>query len=265
MWSGASCTYASLQYQCVTAVALSAGQYIGVARGEYIHLTLGGDKTDTQVTERIDQMFSQKMLQETGDDTAFQTRMRAGKQLGADMMTERVIREIDQEKLLLAEPEPINVADWDEAIMTELGRSNDDMTPRDLQPQMDTMDMDRHLDKQPTDTGLPKPAHSQPTPQAQKTNAHNKTPQKKPQKDDTATKKEDGDTGIPTAQQENGRDGRIHRSHQTQRRREGTVKKPTGQRKKVRCLFLMPFVAVMAPHLLLAPPHIWKDQYSCSL
>ena len=65
-------------------------------------------------------MLSHKMPQETGDDAAFRRRMKAGKQLGADMMTERVIREINKEKQLLAEPEPFNVADWDEAIMTEL-------------------------------------------------------------------------------------------------------------------------------------------------
>ena len=35
--------------------------------------------------------------------------MKEGKQLGADMMTQRVIKEINKEKQLLAEPEPINV------------------------------------------------------------------------------------------------------------------------------------------------------------
>ena len=66
MWSDAGCTYASLQYQHATTVALSAGQYIGVAPGDYIHLTLGDDTTDAQVKERIDQMLLQKMPQETG-------------------------------------------------------------------------------------------------------------------------------------------------------------------------------------------------------
>ena len=61
MWSDAGCTYASLQYQHATAVALSAGQYIGVAPGEYVHITLGDDNTDTQVAERIDQMLAHKM------------------------------------------------------------------------------------------------------------------------------------------------------------------------------------------------------------
>ena len=37
-----------------------------------------------------------------------------------------------QEKQLLAELDPINVADWDEAILTELGHTNDDVTPTDL-------------------------------------------------------------------------------------------------------------------------------------
>ena len=145
MWSDAGCTYASLQYQHATAVALSAKHYIGVAPGEYIHLTLGDDKTDAQVTERIDQMLLRPMPQETGDDAAFQRRMKAGKHLGADMMTEYVIRETNQEKQLLAEPEPINVAAWDEAIMTGLGHSKDDMAPTDLQPQLDTIDRDEAL------------------------------------------------------------------------------------------------------------------------
>ena len=197
-------------------------------------------------------MLSQKMQHETGDDAAFRRRMKAGKHLVADMMTERVIREINQEKQLLAKPELGNVADRDEAIMTELGYTIDDMAPTDLQAQLDTMDMDSYLNKQPGDTGLPTPAHPRRTHQAQKTKAHNKTPQKTPTKTTPPPKKK-GDTGIPTAQPENGRDGRIHRRHQTQRKREGTVKKPTGQRKKVRCLFLMPFVAVIAHDLLLVP------------
>ena len=58
--------------------------------------------------------------------------MKGHKQLGADLMTERVIREISQEKQLLAEPKPINVAAWDEAIITELGHTNDEMGPTDL-------------------------------------------------------------------------------------------------------------------------------------
>ena len=178
--------------------------------------------------------------------------MKAGKQPGADMMTEWVIRDINKERQLLAKPEPINAENWDEAIMTELGHTNDDITPLDLQPQLNTMDTDGHLDKQPNDTGLPIPAHPRPS-QAQKTKAHNQKPQKTPHKDDTTTKKEECDTGIPTSQPENGRDGRFHLAHQTQRNREEAVRKPTGQRKKVRYLFLMPFIAVMALHLLLVP------------
>ena len=54
MWSDAGCSYVSLQCQHATAVALSAKQYIGVSPGECIHLTLGDDTTDVEVTERID-------------------------------------------------------------------------------------------------------------------------------------------------------------------------------------------------------------------
>ena len=76
---------------------------------------------------------------------------------------------------------------------------------------------------------------------------------KNPHKDDTATQKEEGDTNIPTTQPANRRDGCLYRQHQTQREREGAIKKPTGQRKKVRWLFLMPFIAITALHLLLVP------------
>ena len=178
-------------------MALSAGQYIGVAPGDYIHLTLGDDTTDTHVAERIDPILLQKMPQETGDDAAFRRRMKAVKQLGEDMMTERVVRDIHQEKQLLAEPEPINVADWDEAIITELGHSNDDMAPTDLQPQLDRMDMDRHLDKKHNDTGQPTPAHPRTTHQSQKTKAHNKTPQKTPTKTTPPPKKRKATPASP--------------------------------------------------------------------
>ena len=169
------------------------------------------------------------------------------------MMTEQVIREINKEKQLLAEPEPMNVADWDEAIMTELGHTNDDVTPTDLHPHLATMDMDGPHDQKPNNTDK---THTC-TPTTAKPGTENNSPQqntaKNPHKDDTATQKEEGDTNIPTNQPANRRDGCLHRRHQTQREREGAVKKPTGQRKKVRCLFLMPFIAIMALHLILVP------------
>ena len=126
--------------------------------------------------------------------------MKAGKQLGADMMTERVIRELTKKKQSLAEPEPINAANWDEAIMTELGHTNDDITPTDLQPQLNTMDTYGHLDKQPNDTGLPIPAHPRPS-QAQKTKAHNKTPQKPPTKTTPPPKKNKATPASPQPNQ----------------------------------------------------------------
>ena len=166
MWSDERCTYASLQYQHATAVALSAGKYIGVAGAEYVHITLGDNKTDTQVTERIHQMLAHKMPHETGTDAALRRRMKAGKELGADMMKERVITEINREKQLLVGPEPINVADWDEAIMTELGHTNDDVTPTDLHPHVTTMDTDGPHDQQPNNTATPTPTHPRPPNQA---------------------------------------------------------------------------------------------------
>ena len=36
-----------------------------------------------------------------------------------------------------------------------------------------------------------------------------------------------------------------------------TVKNPTGQMKKVRYLFLLPFIAIFALHLLLSPPNTY--------
>ena len=207
MWSDAGCTYAPLQYQYATTVALSAGQYIGVAPGEYVHITLGDDNMDTQVTERIDQMLSHKMPQETGDDAAFWRRMKAGKPPGADMMTARVIREINREKQLLAEPEPINVADWDEAILNELGHTNDDVTPTDLHPHLATMDTGGTHEQQPNNKAKPTPAHPRPPHQAQKTKAHNKTPQKTPTKTTPPPKKKKATPTSPqTNQQTDGTD-----------------------------------------------------------
>ena len=180
-------------------MALGAGQYIGMAPGEYVHITLGDDKTNTQVTECIDQMLAHKLPQETGDDTAFRRRMKAGKQLGADMLTKRVIREINREKQLLAEPEPINVADWDEAIMTELGHTNEDATPTDLHLHL-TMDTDGPHDQQPNNTDKPTPTHPRPPNQAQKTKAHDNTPQRTPTKTTSPPKRK---KATPTSPQPN--------------------------------------------------------------
>ena len=170
-----------------------------------MHITLGGDNTDTHVTERIDHLLSHKMPQETGDDAAFRRRMKAGKQLGADMMTEPVIREINREKQLLAEPEPIKVAEWNEAILTELGHTNDDVTPTDLHPHLATMDTDGPHNQQPNNTAKPTPAHPRPPYQAGKTKAHNKTPQKNPTKTTPPPKKKKAtQTSRQTNQQTDG-------------------------------------------------------------
>ena len=93
-------------------------------------------------------------------------------------MTERVIKETNREKQLLAEPEPINVADWDEAILNELGHTTNDDTPPDSHPNVATMDTDETPAQQPDNPAKPTTTHARQTHPAQKTKAHNKTPQK---------------------------------------------------------------------------------------
>ena len=232
MWSDAGCTYASLQYQHATAMALSDRQYIGVAPGEYIHLTPGDDTTYAHVTQHMDEMLLQKMPQEAGDGAAFRRRMKAGKQLGADMMTERFIREINQERQPLADPEPINMADWDEAIITEHGHTNGDMAPTNLQPQLDTMDMDGHLNKKHNDTGQPTPPHQRTTHEAQKTKAHKKTPQKTPTKTTPPPKKKKATPASPHPN--HGTDGTAAFTADTKPKGKGKgpSKNPQGKGKK---------------------------------
>ena len=115
--------------------------------------------------------------------------MKPRKKPGADMMTEQVIQEINQEKQLLAEPEPINVAAWDEAIITGLGHANDEIEPTDLRTKLDTMDMDVQPGKTTNDTDKPPETHPRPTHRAQKTKAQDKTPQKSPTKTTPPPKK----------------------------------------------------------------------------
>ena len=158
--------------------------------------------------------------------------MKAGKQLGVDMMTERVIREINQEKQLLIEPEPINVADWDEAIIIELCHTNDNMAPRDLQPQLDTMDTDGRLDKKHNDTGQPTPAHPQTTHQAQKTKAHNKTPQKNPTKMTPPPKKKRATPASPQPNQGTDRTAAFTADTKLKGKGKGPSKNPQGKGKK---------------------------------
>ena len=158
--------------------------------------------------------------------------MKAGKQLGDDMMTERVIKEINKEKQLLSEPEPINVADWDEAIMIELGHTDDNMTPTDLHPHLATMDTNGPHDQQPSNTGIPTPAHPRPPNQAQKTKAHNKTPQKSPIKTTPPPKKK---MATPTSPQPNQQtDGTAAFTADTKHKGKGKgpSKNPQGKGKK---------------------------------
>ena len=232
IWSDAGCTYASLQYQHATAVALSAGQYIGVAPGEYVHITLGDDNTDTQAAERIDQMLAHKMPQETGDDAAFRRRMKAGKQLGSDMMTERVIKEINREKQLFAEPEPINVADWDEAILNELGHATNDDTPSDAHPHMATMDTDESPAQQPDNPAKLTTAHTRQPHPAQKTKAHNKTPQKTPTKTTPPPKKKKAAPASPQPTQQADSTAAFTVDNRHKAKGKGPPKNPQGKGKK---------------------------------
>ena len=118
------------------------------------------------------------------------------------------------EKQLLAEPEPINVAAWDEAIITDFGHTDEDIEPTDLHTQPDTMDMDGQPDKTTNDMDKPAVTHPRPTHQAQKTKAHNKTPQTTPTKTTPPPPKK-SNPGVPTVQPRRGRGGRIHSRHQT--------------------------------------------------
>ena len=122
--------------------------------------------------------------------------------LGADMMTERVIREINHEKQMLAKAEPINVAAWDEAIITELGHTNEDIEPTDLHTQLDTMEIDGRRDKIRSDMGKPAVTHPRPTHQAHKTKAHNKTPQKTSTKTTPPPKKNKATPASPQSNQD---------------------------------------------------------------
>ena len=158
--------------------------------------------------------------------------MKAEKHLVADMTTERVIREINQEKQLLAEPEPINVADRDEAIITELGHANDDMAPTDLQRQPDTMDMDGHLDKKHKETGQPTPAHPRMTHQAQKTKAHNKTPQKTPTKTTPPPKKKKATPASPLPNQRTDETAAFTADAKPKGKGKAAPKNPQGKGKK---------------------------------
>ena len=74
-------------------------------------------------------------------------------------------------------------------------------------------------------------------------------------KNNATTKKEEGSTCIAAIHTTSRQYGCLHRGQQTQGERKGAAKKPAGQREKVRCLFLMPCIAIMALLLLLAPMH----------
>ena len=69
-------------------------------------MTLGDDTIDEKASDRIDEMLSQKIPQDTGDDAPFRRCMRAGKQLGADIMTARVMQDINKKKTTIGGANP---------------------------------------------------------------------------------------------------------------------------------------------------------------
>ena len=158
--------------------------------------------------------------------------MKAGKQLGADMITEHITKEINREKQLLAEREPINVADWDEAILTELGHTNDDATPTYLQPHLDTMDTDGPHDRQPDKPAKPTTSHARLPHQAQKTKAHNKTPQKTPTKTTPPRKKKEATATSPQPNQQADGTAAFTADTKHKGKGKGPSKNPQGKGKK---------------------------------
>ena len=60
------------------------------------------------------------MPQESQEDAPFQYRMQAGEQLGAGIMIDNIIKEINKGKQLVAELEPIDIESWDTAIHAEI-------------------------------------------------------------------------------------------------------------------------------------------------
>ena len=163
MWSDAGCTYASIQYQNKASVVLSAGQYVAVSPGEYIHITLGDEQIDSKASDKIETMLAGSMPDVTGDEAHFLRRMRARKQLGADIMTAKVIQKINKEKQLLAEPTPIDIAACDADIEEELDDHMDTTGPGS-NPEA-TSDNDGTTPQVPTDNTPKKTKNGDKTPQ----------------------------------------------------------------------------------------------------
>ena len=197
MWSNADCSYASVRYQHATAVALAADQYVGVALAGYIHMTLGADAVDQQASDRIDQVLWQKIPWVSGDDAPFRWRMGAGKQLGADIMTAKVIQDINKEKQLLAEPTAIDINQWDTMVCDDLqGNVEPSASPSvpDTQSSVPRTD-DNKLVEQPT--WPTKRNVTTRTPHKTKTKGHSRTPQKTPGKVSPPNKKKKPDFRSP--------------------------------------------------------------------
>ena len=82
---------------------------------------------------------------------------------------------------------------------------------------------------------------------------HNKTPHNLPVETTPPQKKEESNNDVSTDHQRHMHDGSICCGPQTQGKRERTFKKPIRQRKEVKCIFLLPFVAIVALQVLLFP------------
>ena len=121
---------------------------------------------------------------------------------------------------------------WDEAIITELAHTNEDIPPTDLHTELDTTDMDGQPEKNRNDMGQPTAAHPPPTHQAQKTKAHNKTPQKTPTKTTPTPKKKKATPASPHSNQDMDGMAAFTAGIKPKGKGKGPSKNPQGKGKK---------------------------------
>ena len=141
-------------------------------------------------------------------------------------------KEINREKQLLAEPEPINVADWDEAILNELGHTTNDDIPTDTHPHLATMNTDETPDQQVDKPAKPTTTHARQSHQAQKTKAHTKTPQKTPTKTTPPPKKKNATPASPQTNQQADGTAAFTADTKHKGKGKGPPKNPQGKGKK---------------------------------
>ena len=118
MTGEALCQCASVTYKHLTSVGLSAGQYVGLGKGGYVHFTMRNVNLDHAISQKVESQLgaeyppsNEALAQAPKDHMDFWRRILAGKQLGGTSM-DQAQRDLELRRRTQATVTPPDITHW---------------------------------------------------------------------------------------------------------------------------------------------------------